>query len=91
MLSLCSALGECQTMKTVLEWEEMRPDNRPPKENCLFSDGIQFRVGWWSKTKAELYIPNADGTNGVSDSFTPTCWARLYNLIWESVFGDFES
>jgi len=78
-------------MKTVLEWEEMRHDNRPATTaNCLFSDGVQFRVGWWSKSKGELYLPNADGTNSVSDSFTPTCWARLYNLIWEGKFGDVE-
>ena len=71
-------------MKTVLEWKSLKEHPRTPETLCLFSDGIRFRVGWWSRAEEQLYIPNSDGHRQPADSnFRPTAWARLHNLKWE--------
>ena len=62
-----------------------------PTRLCLFSDGVRFRVGWWSRSEGALFIPNSDGERGPADSnFRPTCWARLPDLVkeWKADVGN---
>lgn len=50
------------------------------RSQCLWSDGVSFWVGWWSRDNRKLYITNADGTNGPMDDDRIRWWAKLPNL-----------
>lgn len=54
---------------------------QPETTTCLFTDGYASdRLGWWSRSEQRLYVPNADGTNGVIDHKQFKWWANLPNL-----------
>lgn len=54
---------------------------QPVTTTCIFTDGYAgFMIGWWSRDLQRLYIPNANGTNGVVDHQNLRWWAPLGNL-----------
>ena len=54
---------------------------QPETITCLFTDSYaNHRLGWWSRSEQQLYVPNSDGTNGIIDHKQFKYWARLSNL-----------
>lgn len=51
------------------------------RSQCLWTDGVSYFVGWWSRDERKIFVRNADSTSGAIDDSKIEAWAKLPNLF----------